>query len=100
MCIRDRYMRGIDWPFIDTVETQARADFLADTVTNGHVLQDTLKIARRDSTIERFGAEVRLDYMAAEDLTTILTVGINQAIRNLDVTGVGAGQGRDWRYMY
>jgi iron complex outermembrane receptor protein len=98
--ISAQYMRGIDWPFTDTAETQARADFLADTVTNGHVNPDTLKIAQRDSTIERFGAEVRLDYIAAEDLTTILTVGINQAIRNLDITGVGAGQVRNWRYMY
>jgi iron complex outermembrane receptor protein len=97
--ISGQYMRGNDWPFVDTAETSARAAFLADPANAG-VNPDTVKIAMRDSIVERFGAEARIDYMPTEDLTAILTAGINQAIRNTDVTGVGGAQAKDWRYMY
>ncbi|HVZ38622.1 MAG TPA: TonB-dependent receptor [Candidatus Kapabacteria bacterium] len=97
--ISAQYMRGTDWGFTDSVELAARRDFLADTAHRG-VLPDTLRIARRDSSIERVAGEVRLDYAPTDDLTAILAVGANMAVRNPDITGVGGAQARNWLYTY
>lgn len=97
--ISGQYMRGDDWGYTDTAETSARAAFLADTNNRG-VNPDTLKIGLRDSTIERIGGELRLDYMPIEDLTLIFATGLNQAVNNTDMTGVGAVQAKNWQYSY
>lgn len=97
--ISAQYMRGTDWGYSDSVEREARASFLADTNNRG-VNPDTLKIGLRDSSIERVAGEVRFDYTPTEDLTAIVAVGANRAIRNPDITGVGGAQARDWQYTY
>lgn len=97
--ISGQYMRGEDWGYVDTAESSARAAFLADTNNRG-ANPDTLKIGLRDSTIERIGGELRLDYMPVDDLTLIFAAGLNQAINNTDLTGVGAAQAQNWRYSY
>ncbi len=94
-----QYMRGDDWGYVDSAEVAARTEFLADTLHRG-VNPDTLKIGLRDSLIERVAGEFRLDYAPLEDLTAILAVGWNDAIRNPDITGVGGAQARDWLYTY
>lgn len=97
--VSGQYMRGTDWGFVDSAEAFARARFLADTANRG-VNPDTLKIGLRDSTIERVAGELRLDYVPLDDLTMILAIGANRAIRNPDITGVGGAQARDWQYTY
>lgn len=88
-----QYMRGTDWGYVDTAEVEARSK--ADT-TSPHYS----RIAMRDSTIERAGGEIRLDFLPSDDVGAILSIGMNQAMNNVDVTGVGAAQVRDWRYSY
>jgi len=98
--ISAQYMRGDDWGVIDTTEIQGRAAFLADTAANGLVNPDTLKLGLRDSTIERVGGELRVDYIPIDDMTLIMAVGANRAIRNPEMTGVGGAMARDWQYTY
>jgi outer membrane receptor for ferrienterochelin and colicins len=88
-----QYMTGTDWGFTDTAEVAARA--VADSSDPNFV-----RIGIRDSSIERFGGEVRFDFLPVEDMTAVVAVGMNQAVRNTDVTGLGAAQVRDWRYTY
>lgn len=97
--ISAQYMRGEDWGFTDSAEVYARTQFLADPANAG-VNPDTLKIGLRDSSIERAGGELRLDYTPLDDLSMILAIGANRAIRNPDITGVGGAQARDWQYTY
>lgn len=97
--ISGQYMSGTDWVYSDSAEVGARATYLADPANVG-VNPDTLLIGIRDSSITRFGGEVRVDLLPTDDLTAILAVGFNQAGRNIDITGVGAAQVRDWRYTY
>lgn len=97
--ISGQYMRGNDWDYTDTAETTARTEFLADPANVG-VDPDTLKIGLRDNLIQRYAGEVRLDYMPFDDMTAIVAVGRNQAINNVDITGVGAAQVRNWSYTY
>lgn len=94
-----QYMRGTDWSTVDSTEIQARADFLADTANAG-VNPDTLKIGARDSAIERVAAELRVDWIPTDDLTLMLNAGVNDAIRNPEITGVGGAQSRDWLSSY
>lgn len=96
--ITGQYMRGNDWDYIDPVEDSTRMAVLADTVTK--VRPDTLKIGLRDRRIERAGGEIRLDYVPIDDMTATLQVGLNRAINNVDVTGVGAAQVKNWDYSY
>ena len=47
----------------------------------------------------RAGGEFRLDYRPNDDLTTILSSGFTQ-FTGIELTGLGAGQAKNWRYMY
>jgi outer membrane receptor for ferrienterochelin and colicins len=97
--ISAQYMRGTDWSYVDSGEVQARRDFLDDPA-NARVNPDTLKIGLRDSSIERLAGELRIDYLPTDELSLILSIGANDAIRNPDITGVGGAQARDWLYTY
>ena len=47
----------------------------------------------------RAGGEFRLDYRPNDDLTTILSSGFTQ-FTGIELTALGAGQAKNWRYMY
>ena len=98
--ISGQYMTGTDWVYTDSAEVTAREAHLADTVKFPGARADTLLIGRRDSSLTRFGGEFRLDFIPTDDMTAIFAVGFNQAGKNIDITGVGAAQVRDWRYTY
>ncbi len=93
--ISGQFMRGDDWGYLDTAEVSSRQQAIAEGAD-----PDTLLIGVRDSTIERVGGELRVDWAAADDLTAIVAIGLNDAIRNTDITGIGAAEVRDWRYTY
>lgn len=96
--ITGQYMRGRDWPFVDPFEDSTRQAILADTVAK--IDPDTLKIGARDNRIERAGGELRVDYIPTDEMTVTLAAGMTRGIRNVDVTGVGAAEVRDWDYSY
>ena len=80
-----QYYTGMDWEYEDPAEVQARAA--------------NPDIQPRSFDIERQSAEVRLDYKASDDLTAILAAGYNKGDQ-IELTGLGAGQARDWAYNY
>ena len=47
----------------------------------------------------RAGGEFRVDYRPNDDLTAILASGFTQ-INSIELTGLGAGQGKNWTYGY
>ena len=47
----------------------------------------------------RAGGEFRLDYRPNDDLTTILSSGFTQ-FTGIELTGLGAGQAKNWTYGY
>lgn len=97
--ISGQYMSGEDWGYIDSSEAKSRADFLADPANAG-VNPDTLRVGLRDSTVRRLAGELRLDWLPTDDLSLVLSIGANDALRNPDITGVGGAQARDWIYTY
>src|SRR5690606_32455618 len=62
---------------------------------------DNPRIANRDFTAERFAGEIRYDLRPWDDPEDgiSLTYGLNQLASPNALTGLGAGQVRDWRYQ-
>jgi outer membrane receptor for ferrienterochelin and colicins len=90
-----QYFRANDFGFVNPDELQARTTALA-----AGAAADTLLIGRRDSTIQRVAGEARVDFRAGPQTTLIASVGVNDAINNVDITGFGAAQVHGWRYQY
>jgi len=90
-----QYFRAHDFGFVDPEEQASRTAALG-----AGARADTLRVGRRDSTIQRVAGEARADLRAGGLTTLIATVGLNQAINNVDITGFGAAQVHGWRYQY
>ncbi|MCB0714311.1 MAG: TonB-dependent receptor [Ignavibacteriae bacterium] len=99
--ISGQYMRGEDWGYTDTAEVSARRQAIADSLLiNPSFDTSSVLIGRRDSTMERFGGEGRIDWLLTDDATLILSTGMTMALNNTDATGVGSAQAQDWQYWY
>jgi outer membrane receptor for ferrienterochelin and colicins len=57
------------------------------------------RIGIRDYDIEKLGLDARVDINPSEDMDIILNYGLNRS-NNIDLTGLGAGQGVNWTYTY
>jgi iron complex outermembrane receptor protein len=90
-----QYLRGEDWQYVDPMEQANRAQAIA-----GGADPDTLLIGARDSLVERLAGELRVDWRPGQRTELVTAVGLNNAMRNVDLTPLGAAQLRDWRYLY
>ncbi len=86
-----QYFRGRDWKFVDPEESASRGAALSAGAD-----PDTLKIGRRDPWIERVSGVARAEWRRDEGTSAVLSGGFNRAIRNVDLTPVGAVQVRNW----
>lgn len=85
--VSGQYFRGNDFEYRDPAEVPSASNPL---------------IAARDFNVERWGGEARLDVRPWEDSSdgVSLTYGLNQLGSSIELTGIGAGQAKDWRYQY
>lgn len=90
--ISGQYLQGDDWRFVDPIEAQLRALALETD-------PDT-KIGDRNYDVARYGGEVRFDARPWDDGEIILSAGLSTAVDGIELTGLGAGQVKDWRYSY
>lgn len=93
--ISGQYSGGEDWSFSDPVETEARATALA-----GGAVADTLNIGKREKNVERFGVDGRVDLMLNEAATLSLNAGYDQLVKGIELTDVGAAQGKGWSFAH
>lgn len=84
-----QYMQGDDWEYFDPAEQRAAEEN-----------PEVPLIGERDFAAERYGGEVRFDYRAWDDGEVVLNAGHNNLGSSIELTGVGAGQARDWGYSY
>lgn len=85
--VSGQYFRGDDFVYRDPAEIPTPSNPL---------------IAARDFDAERFGGEARLDirpWDGSRDGVT-LTYGLNQLVSSIELTGIGAGQAKDWKYQF
>ena len=62
--------------------------------------QDPDEVLPRDPKVERAGGEARLDWRPDHRTTLVVSGGLTNAIRNVDLTTVGSVQVKDWKYGF
>ena len=65
----------------------------------GRAEADVHGVKEPDFDLYRAGGDFRVDYRPNSDLTTILASGFTQTT-GLELTGIGAGQAKNWTYGY
>jgi iron complex outermembrane receptor protein len=90
--VSGQYFRGNDWRYIDPAEAAARELAL--------ITDPDTKIGLRDFDQERWSAEGRFDVRPWDDGEVVLSAGVNTQLSSIELTGLGAGQAKDWRYTY
>lgn len=98
-----QYLRGNDWVAYDPREPRIGTPMVTGSIRDGQPFMADTSIAvfpfERDFAVEKIGGDARIDYAPNDDLSIILNGGFTQA-SNLELTGLGAGQARDWQYGY
>ncbi len=81
-----QYFRGDDFEYFDPSESGGTNPL----------------IGARNFKSERFSGEVRLDLRPWDnpDDEIIFTYGLNELVSSIELTGIGAGQGDNWRYQF
>ncbi|MCE2435065.1 MAG: TonB-dependent receptor [Candidatus Latescibacteria bacterium] len=75
------YSSAHDWEYIDPLEVAARGE------------------NPRDYNSKKMVGELRLDYRPTDDLTIIGSTGYTKT-SSIELTGLGAGQAKDWTYNF
>ncbi len=92
-----QYYQGQDWVNYDPAEPATITPYRQTTTGNVPVSGPIEN--KRDFDVEKIAAEARLDYRLSDEATVILSGGYNRAT-NLEYTGIGAGQAKNWTYTY
>lgn len=87
--VSGQYMRGRDWEYFDPAEVAEQSANPMNPL-----------IGARDFDTERYGGEVRLDVRPWDDGEIVFNGGYNNLASSIELTGLGAGQGRDWSYSF
>ena len=108
--VSGEYLSGQEWEYLDPTEQAARTDAnsnpsvcIADrlgrglSAANAKIACDRLGI--RDNDTKRLGFEMRADWQFAEDGTFVTTYGRTDAT-GIEMTGLGAGQAKNWIYEF
>ena len=117
--VSGQFVRADDWPYVDPVEEQTRLQANDPDPTrralfraaqplgpNGQPLPaDELErrialIGVRDNDINRWSADARVDWRATDNATAIFAAGRSVSATGVELTGIGAGQVKDWAYSY
>ncbi|MCZ6820433.1 MAG: TonB-dependent receptor [Calditrichaeota bacterium] len=98
--ISAQYYKATDWKFQDPEEPAKLQLFRATPgEASGRIAVGDSIDNVRDFDLEKFSADVRFDYHPSDDVSFILSGGLNRA-NSLELTGIGAGQVIDWTYTY
>ncbi|MDH5590753.1 MAG: TonB-dependent receptor, partial [Gemmatimonadota bacterium] len=84
--VSGQYTRGNDFEYVDPAEPAPGTE------------------GARDYFVERYGGEARLDLRpwgeSADDGEIVISYGLNNLGSSVELTGIGAGQARDWMYQF
>lgn len=89
------YLSGNDWQAVDPAEVRAR-----NAAISGGADPDTLLIGQRDFLTGRYTMDARVDVRLGAEGTLTLSGGAAHLESGVELTPVGAAQGRDWTYTY
>ncbi len=95
--ISGMYYRGQDWQYFDPAEPK-RILKGKQTAQGRIAIGDSID-NRRDFNVEKFSLDARIDFLFNDDTQLILSGAIQQ-IDQIELTGIGAAQGKNWMYVY
>ncbi|RMD91679.1 MAG: TonB-dependent receptor [Calditrichaeota bacterium] len=95
--ISAQYYQGNDWKFFDPAEPDTI--IFGRQTSQGRVNIDGPVPNRRDFDVEKLAGEARVDFKLSDDATIIVNGGFNRG-SNIELTGIGAAQAKDWTYSY
>ena len=117
--ISGQYMRADEWEYFDDVELATRAlatstdpadqaqfraglplDVDNTPLTEEEIQTRISRIGNRDFDIMRWSGDARADWRITDDLTAVFSAGLTNSGSGVELTGIGAGQVRDWKYGY
>lgn len=97
------YMQGHDFEYYDPREPKIGDKFVFGTVKDGSQFivdeEQGEQSFNRDFFIRKYNVDGRFDYAVTKDIDIIVSSGYANT-SNLELTGLGAAQGRNWGYMY
>tara|TARA_B100001123_G_scaffold192078_1_gene219149 strand:+ start:5916 stop:8513 length:2598 start_codon:yes stop_codon:yes gene_type:complete len=108
--VSGEYLSGQEWDYLDPTEQAARtatnsnpsvciADRLGRGLSAANAKTACDRLGIRDNDTKRLGFEMRADWQFAEDGTFVTTYGRTDAT-GIEMTGLGAGQAKNWIYEF
>lgn len=101
--ISGSYLQGTDFEYYDPREPSVGDSILFGNVSYGNPFVEDTTIPRttfdRDFKIQNYSSDIRLDYRPTANTEIIVNGGFS-TLNNIELTGLGAGQGINWRYYY
>jgi len=86
--ISGQYYQGLDWEYYDAAEP--------DSFGAG---AQKARAPGRDFRVEKISGEARVDFRLTKEITAILNTGYSR-VSNIELTGLGAVQAKDYGYGY
>ncbi|NNF01974.1 MAG: TonB-dependent receptor, partial [Bacteroidia bacterium] len=97
------YMSGLDWTYFEPAEPAIGDTLIFGSVRDGEVfVPDSPAVVRlftRDFKVEKISGDARIDYKFNNDIDITMNGGFTRAT-NIELTGLGAAQAKDWVYSY
>jgi outer membrane receptor for ferrienterochelin and colicins len=94
-----QYYKAEDWKGYDTADVNPRVITLGTQTPTGRIAKGGPILNTPDFGVTKLAGEARVDYLISDDARLVFTSGLNQA-SNIELTGIGAGQAKDWTYTY
>jgi len=111
--VSGQYLQADEWAYTDPVEAAERAKFTgaqaaffrtdlmrAVGIDGAEADRRIALIGNRDFDIQRWSGEARADWAITDNTRAILTTGMTMLGNGIELTGLGAGQAKDWRYNF
>ncbi len=93
--VSGEYLAGDDWRYADRGDT-----LRPNAAGTGKARCTSTAIGCRDFNIRRWGGEARVDFKPDENTEWVTSYGRTEAGSLIELTGIGAGQARNWRYQH
>lgn len=115
--VSGQYLKAEEWGYVDPIEVAEQAKYNSTTlpfdrnffrrdlmravgIDSAEATRRIALIGNRDNDIMRWSGEARADWRASDKLHAAFTAGIMNLGTGIELTGLGAGQAKDWRNMF
>jgi len=107
--VSGQFLGGTDFIFVDPAEVQLQQAAQACLAGVAQAClafppsvtaEDLSRVGVRDSTLNNWSVDVRADWRPSDETSVIFSYGHTTSGTSIDLTGIGAGQVKNWNYNY